>query len=107
MSLDEDPLLAEAVKRIVEQFDPRRVVLFGSRACGEAGVDSDYDLLVLLDGEPDVRQTAAAVYVTLAGLSASFDVLVRGWEWWQKWRDTPCSLERRIDREGRLLHERS
>lgn len=103
---DSDHLLAEATKRIVEHIDPRRVVLFGSRSSGRAGVGSDYDLLVLVDGEPDVRQAAASVHVALAGLPASFDILVRGWDWWQRWCDTPCSLERRIDREGRLLHER-
>jgi len=36
------------VERIVEQFHPLRITLFGSRARGDAGPDSDVDLLVVL-----------------------------------------------------------
>ncbi|MEK9163875.1 MAG: nucleotidyltransferase domain-containing protein, partial [Chloroflexota bacterium] len=39
------------VKRIVTQFDPVRIILFGSRARGAARPDSDVDLLVIL---PDI-----------------------------------------------------
>jgi predicted nucleotidyltransferase len=40
------PALIEAV---VAYFNPRRVIVFGSHARGDAGPDSDYDLLVVLD----------------------------------------------------------
>ena len=36
------------VRRIVMQFDPERIILFGSYARGEAGPDSDLDLLVVM-----------------------------------------------------------
>jgi len=35
-------------RRIVEEFQPDRVILFGSHADGTAGKDSDVDLLVVL-----------------------------------------------------------
>lgn len=38
-------------RRIGERFHPQRVVLFGSRTRGEAGDDSDVDLLVILPFE--------------------------------------------------------
>lgn len=42
--------LPEAVlRRIVAEENPQRVILFGSRARGEARPDSDYDLMVVLD----------------------------------------------------------
>ncbi len=41
------PLLAA----VVERFDPIEVILFGSRARGDAGPDSDWDLLVVVDDE--------------------------------------------------------
>lgn len=39
---------------VVKQFDPAKVILFGSRAYGTARPDSDVDLLVLLpfEGSP-------------------------------------------------------
>ena len=42
----------EIVQRLVEQFAPSRIVLFGSIARGDDGSDSDVDLLVIL---PELR----------------------------------------------------
>jgi predicted nucleotidyltransferase len=42
---------AELLNSIVAYFCPRRIVVFGSRARGEAGLDSDLDLLVILDDD--------------------------------------------------------
>jgi predicted nucleotidyltransferase len=41
-------------RRLVREFNPRKVVLFGSYAYGRPGPDSDVDLLVVmsLDGNP-------------------------------------------------------
>src|SRR4051794_32330934 len=39
------------VKRIVKKFHPERVILFGSHARGDAGLDSDVDRLVVKDFE--------------------------------------------------------
>ena len=43
-----DLVPAELLDRVVRYFAPEAVILFGSHARGEAGPDSDYDLLVIL-----------------------------------------------------------
>ena len=53
---------------IVRRFDPVEVILFGSRARGDDGPDSDWDLLVVLDDDApaeDLRLRAA--YEAVAG----------------------------------------
>ncbi len=40
--------IQEVGERIGREFDPQRVVLFGSHARGTAGEDSDVDLLVVM-----------------------------------------------------------
>jgi uncharacterized protein len=39
------------IRSIVEAYAPRRIVLFGSRARGTAGPESDIDLVVVLDDD--------------------------------------------------------
>jgi len=41
--------LAEATRRLVEAAQPRKIILFGSRARGEQREDSDVDLLDVAD----------------------------------------------------------
>ena len=60
-----DPVLAEVVRRLVEAYRPERVYLFGSVARGDAGPDSDYDLLVVVqdDAPPEHRRSRLAYEV--------------------------------------------
>jgi uncharacterized protein len=46
--IDQD-LIDEIVRTIVDALHPRRVVLFGSQALGDAGPDSDLDLMIEMD----------------------------------------------------------
>jgi hypothetical protein len=41
----------DLLRSVVAYFNPRKVILFGSAARGEAGPDSDLDLLIVLDDE--------------------------------------------------------
>ena len=43
-----DQEIRELARRIAEEFHPQRIVLFGSRAQGTAGQESDVDLLVIM-----------------------------------------------------------
>ena len=91
--------------RIVEGFHPTRIYLFGSRAWGTPGRDSDYDLLVVVDDDQDERRVAGRMALALWGVRAAFDIVVRTRSWWAEWSDTPCSLEERISTEGVVVHD--
>src|SRR5213082_723679 len=49
------------VDRIVRDFEPVQIILFGSQARGEARWDSDVDLLVVLPSAPDKHKAAVAI----------------------------------------------
>jgi len=50
------PLVPRALlDPVVKYFKPQSVILFGSRARGEATRDSDIDLLVIVDDETHPR----------------------------------------------------
>ncbi len=99
--------LQEVVQRIVQTFDPQRIVLFGSHAYGEPRSDSDVDLLVVLESDERPAARATRVSRVLRPRPFPMDILVR----------TPDELRHRLEigdhfiREvmdhGRVLYERS
>jgi predicted nucleotidyltransferase len=64
------------VSRLVEGFDPLRIILFGSRATGTARWDSDYDFLVVMPDGVDYHKTVGAMLRALADMPASKDILL-------------------------------
>jgi len=66
----------EIIRRIVEVAQPDRIILFGSAARGEAGVDSDIDLLVVKSNVKHRMRLAQLIHISLFGIPASVDVVV-------------------------------
>jgi uncharacterized protein len=64
------------IQAIVDRFQPRRVILFGSQARGDAGGDSDVDLLVTFDEVTDRRERAVEIASLLRSAPFAKDILV-------------------------------
>jgi HEPN domain-containing protein/predicted nucleotidyltransferase len=99
-----DPVLDQMVGAIVEQVRPRRVVLFGSRARGEARADSDYDLMVEFNTDLGYNEAVSVVRDAVRGLEGSVDVLVRKPGELEAQQDDPGRLDWDIAREGIVLY---
>jgi len=103
--LSHDPVLAEIVRRLVEAYHPDRIYLFGSRARGEVGPDSDYDLMVVVpDDAPAERHESRLAYGVLWGTGTAADVLVWTRTQFESRVHVVASLPAGIMREGRLVH---
>jgi uncharacterized protein len=75
----------QAVQILSREMKPRRIVLFGSAARGEAGPDSDIDLLVVMDRlESRFAEMNRASHL-LAPLRIPIDVLVYSSEEVEEW----------------------
>lgn len=102
-----DPTLAEILRRLEQAYHPERVYLFGSRARGEVGPDSDYDLLLVVpDDAPAERKRSQLAYEVLRGTGVAVDVLVCTRTWFDRRRDLKASLPGTVLREGQLVHAR-
>jgi predicted nucleotidyltransferase len=102
---DADPKLAEIVRRLIAAYAPERIYLFGSRARGDSGPDSDYDLmLVVPDSASEEQQRSAMAYDKLWGTQAPVDVVVWTHSHFESRLHIPASLSATVVREGRLLH---
>jgi predicted nucleotidyltransferase len=104
--LNDDPYLAEIVRRLVAALRPERIYLFGSKARREDGRDSGYDLMVLVSGEDStsLRKLTKQAYEALRGTGVAADVLVWSIQAFENRRHIVASLPATIVREGRLLY---
>src|SRR3954470_2733415 len=64
------------IDRIVKRFAPEKIILFGSQARGDAGPDSDIDLLVVMPVEGSVRDKRLEIRGVLHDAVIPVDVLV-------------------------------
>lgn len=105
LSEDDVRSLAAIVERLVEAYRPERVYLFGSKARGDHGPDSDFDLLLVVpDDASEERQGSTLAYRALRGTGIAADVPVCTRSYFEARRHLKASLPGTILREGRLLH---
>jgi predicted nucleotidyltransferase len=101
----DNPALKEIVRRLIDAYQPDRIYLFGSAARGEAGPDSDLDLMVIVpDDAPPERRRSRLAYQALRGTGTAADVLVWPRSSFERRARVTASLPAAIIREGVLLH---
>ena len=98
--------IARMVRRIIKRFDPERVILFGSHARGEAGPDSDIDLLVVMPVKGSRREMAIEIGVALHDIRFPKDIIVTTPEEFEWRKDIPGTIERPAAKEGKVLYRR-
>lgn len=104
-------VLQEMVNVIIAEVDPEQIILFGSRARGEARPDSDVDLLII-EREPfgkkrSRRKEAVRLWRALAHFRIPKDILVYSHEEVEKWKGSINHAVARALREGRVLFGRA
>ena len=105
----QDKALLDRARAAVEETEPgAQVILFGSRARGDAVADSDWDLLVLVDGAVDA-QRADTIRQRLLDLQAEtgacLSAIVYSRAEWGSPLYRAMPLHENIDREGLVLGE--
>jgi uncharacterized protein len=91
-------------ERIVQEFQPERVILFGSYAYGTPDSDSDVDLLVVLPFEGQGCRKSLEI---IAAVEPSFavDLLVRTPQQLQQRLEWNDFFIREIVEKGKVLYE--
>jgi HEPN domain-containing protein/predicted nucleotidyltransferase len=106
-------MLSEAVlpdewrRLVIERlapFEPEKIIVFGSRARGEARANSDLDLLVVLDGVDGDGAVQTALRDALYGLPIAFDVFAISREDLARTADSVGSFAYPVVREGTVIY---
>ncbi len=90
---------------IVDAARPRRVILFGSQSRGDAGVDSDFDLMVVEAAPADRHKEMVRLRRLLRAFEVPIDVLVVSEDRFDYWRDTPGNVYYEAATDGLVLYE--
>jgi predicted nucleotidyltransferase len=103
--VDED-LIQEITKKIVENFHPNRVILFGSRARGDFRPDSDIDICVEMESSETRLQRRLQIARLFSRRWWSMDILAYTPAEMAARRNSLFSIVPEIEREGRILYAR-
>lgn len=98
--------MADMVRRIVERFHPETIILFGSRARGDANSDSDVDLLVVMPFRGSRLRKQTEIRLALRDFILAKDVVVSSPEEFAWRREIPGTIERPAALEGKVLYAR-
>jgi predicted nucleotidyltransferase len=105
MKMLDDALLQTATQRLVTEFQPEQIWLYGSHAWGHPHDDSDVDLLVVVphSDETPIHRSQRA-HRCLRGLRMPKDVLVETRQEVDRVKGLKTSLENSILSRGRRLY---
>ena len=99
----------QVVDKIVDilsrEHSPQKILVFGSVASGTAGDDSDVDLLVVMDTEPDVLRRSVPLSLSLWDVKVPMDILVVTPEEFESGVDDEYSFINEIVRTGKVAYE--
>jgi predicted nucleotidyltransferase len=92
---------------VIRYFDPVKVILFGSRARGDARPDSDYDLFIVLDDQvPEHKLRWQAPYEARRSFSGAVDIVRCRRSVYEDRREVIGSLANTATEEGIVVYER-
>ena len=100
-------ILTDIVQRIRAVANPRKIVMFGSRARGDHRTDSDIDLLVIADSTLPRHRRAIPMYAALSNIPLDVDteVVVYTPAEVEDWRGASAAFVTTALREGKVLYE--
>lgn len=96
-------LLDKIIDRIVSVAHPEKIILFGSRARGDASPSSDIDLLIVKRGAHR-RKLAFEIYRNLIGVGCPVDLVVVTPEDIEKYGNSPALIIHPALKDGRVIY---
>lgn len=108
MKLIDEATIREVTSRLVDEYNPEAIYLFGSYAWGSPNEDSDLDLLIVIDKyKKDRLLTMSDGYETLYDLGICKDILVYDKEQFSRCSKDKTSLCNEIAQKGKMLYAKA
>lgn len=98
--------ISQATARLVKEFNPQKIILFGSQARGTADDRSDVDLLVVAKFSGKRRSMIVSMDRSLRGIGFARDIILVTPDEYERDRQIPGTVARPASQEGKVLYER-
>ncbi len=96
--------LSSQIRKAILEIEPAaEIILYGSRSRGDAGPDSDWDLLILVDGRVDEERTDRLrhrLYELEWAAGTVISAIVRSRREWQSARYQTMPFYQQVEAEG-------
>ena len=93
--------------RLGIETDAERVILFGSHARGEAGENSDVDLMIVAESDLPRFKRSRGLHMLFRPYPFAMDLLVYTPGEVERGKNSPVSFVSQVLREGKTLYARS
>jgi len=103
--MSDEELARRLAERLIGEFQPLRVVWFGSRALGTGGPGSDFDLLVIETDPVSKRDEMQCLRRAVHALPYPVDVWVMGEQEFEETKDVIGGLAYPAHKYGVVLYE--
>lgn len=98
--------IEEIVRRIAENYKPKKIILFGSYAYGHPTKGSDLDLLVVKNTDLPRYKRAREIRKYLWGISEiPKDIIVYTQREIEDWKNVKAAFITEVMRKGKILYE--
>jgi len=94
----------EVIDKIVNNYHPEKIILFGSYATGCQDEKSDLDLLIIKDTDKPSFERDIEVLKLFRGLKIPLDILVYTNDEFNKWKNLKTSFESNVLKTGKILY---
>lgn len=99
-------VIDKIINVILQVIVPDKIILFGSHARGEAGPDSDYDILVLLASNENELQIGKKIYRNMINFDepVGVDIIVKSPEGLERNKNLFVSVVKEALNEGIVVY---
>lgn len=99
-----DKKLQNIVNRISSHLNPTKIYLFGSRARGNNRPDSDYDIVIIYDGEKSKQDVKLEVYKLFDNWDFSMDLFVLSSDELERFKHVATTMAREVYENGVIVY---
>ena len=95
----------EIIKRVVDNYHPDKIILFGSYAYGKPTKDSDVDLLIVKDDDLPKIERNRKVRKYFKGLMIPVDVIVKTNKEFNDFKNVIGTIVYPVAKYGKVMYE--